>query len=268
MEQQKVDRAPAARCYRCGVTEIVSLCHHCGKPMCKEHSPLAFTEGTGAPLSREFGWLKLKESNPFQAAVYHCEEHEHRIAFFSGEAKKAARDLGSQPRLPLFPQVNTIDVVERLAGEVSFDGQDYRSTITSPATGEIVIDMSLNDADKALSLYRDEFRKPKFRLPEDLPDRAHGRLRDDQRQRQPHLLRGAGASSARRARAVSERAVGRRAPAARAPSRLGHRANGGSRPATGGRGPVAQGDPAVDRPVHHPVLRPQDARDRPALESA
>ena len=268
MEQQKVDRAPAARCYRCGVTEIVSLCHHCGKPMCKEHSPLAFTEGTGAPLSREFGWLKLKESNPFQAAVYHCEEHEHRIAFFSGEAKKAARDLGSQPRLPLFPQVNTIDVVERLAGEVSFDGQDYRSTITSPATGEIVIDMSLNDADKALSLYRDEFRKPKFRLPEDLPIGLAAGFA---------MIRGnAGLTFYEGQELVLPDGLGL---SLSAPSVVGHpllehkpaRPPGEWRVTAGlqgGRGPVAQGDPAVDRPIHHPVLRPQDARDRPALESA
>jgi hypothetical protein len=175
VKQQRVDRAPTARCYRCGSTEILSLCHHCGRPMCEEHSPLAFREGikpvahpTPTPASNEFGWLKLKDGSPLQAAVYHCEEHEHRIAIFN-EAKKASRDPASQPRLPLFPQVNSIDVVERLAGEVSFDGQRYTSSILSPATGEIVIDMSLNDADKSLRLYKDEYRKPKFRLPEDLP---------------------------------------------------------------------------------------------------
>lgn len=175
MEQQKVDRAPAARCYRCGSTEILSLCHHCGKPMCKEHSPLAFFSGskrvahpTPMPVSREFAWLKLRESSPLQAAVYHCEEHDHSVAFF-GEAKKAARDPASLPRLPLFPQVNSINVVERLEGEVRFDGQAYRSPTPSPATGEIVIEMSLDDADQALRLYRDEYRKPKFKLPADLP---------------------------------------------------------------------------------------------------
>lgn len=175
MKQQKLDRAPAARCYRCGSTEILSLCHHCARPMCEEHSPLAFREGikpvahpTPTAASNEFGWLKLKDGSPLQAAVYHCEDHEHRIALFN-EAKKAARDPASQPLLPLFPQVNSIDVVERLAGEVSFDGQRYTSSILSPATGEIVIDMSLNDADKSLRLYKDEYRKPKFRLPEDLP---------------------------------------------------------------------------------------------------
>ena len=45
VKQQKLDRAPAARCYRCGSTEILSLCHHCARPMCEEHSPLAFREG-------------------------------------------------------------------------------------------------------------------------------------------------------------------------------------------------------------------------------
>lgn len=176
MKLQKVDRAPAARCYRCGSTEILSLCHHCGKPMCEEHSPPAFREGlarqvthpTPRPWNTEFGWLKLKDASPLLGAVYHCEDHEHRTAVFN-EAKKAARDPASQPHLPLFPQVNSIDVVERLAGEVGFDGQRYTSSILSPATGEIVIEMSLNDADKALRLYKDEYRKPKFGLPEDLP---------------------------------------------------------------------------------------------------
>jgi hypothetical protein len=175
VKQQKVDRAPAARCYRCGSTEIFSLCHHCGKPMCKKDSPPAFHEGmklvsdpTPRPASREFAWLKLKDTSPRQAAVYHCAEHEHGVGMF-GDAKKAARDPASQPPLPLFPQINSIDVVERLTGQIGFDGQRYSSQAPSPVTGEIAIEMSLSDAGRALTLYKDEFRKPKFKLPEDLP---------------------------------------------------------------------------------------------------
>lgn len=44
MPETLVERAPRVRCYECGSDEIFSVCHHCQKPMCKEHSPLAYRE--------------------------------------------------------------------------------------------------------------------------------------------------------------------------------------------------------------------------------
>jgi hypothetical protein len=84
MPVKLVERAPAVGCYRCGKTDIHSLCHHCGKAMCKEHSTKAFQQGSnrvhdpsGAkPVSAEYAGLNL---SPVQAAVYHCKEHEHTV---------------------------------------------------------------------------------------------------------------------------------------------------------------------------------------------
>lgn len=84
--------APEVRCYRCGSPSVFSLCHHCGKPMCAEHSPEAYraqhgqaTDGaqaphtgvqTDKPVSRELVGLGLDDA---QVAVYHCEDHAHTV---------------------------------------------------------------------------------------------------------------------------------------------------------------------------------------------
>jgi hypothetical protein len=88
MPETLVERAPKVRCYECGSDEIFSVCHHCQKPMCQEHSPLAYreagklvrepsTSGDDAkPASREFAGLKLGGT---KEAVYHCEQHAHVV---------------------------------------------------------------------------------------------------------------------------------------------------------------------------------------------
>ena len=86
MPVKTIERAPVVGCYRCGEAEIRSVCHHCGKVMCLEHSTKAFRQGgnrvheagdkDGKPASAEYGGLNLR---PVQAAVYHCKEHEHTV---------------------------------------------------------------------------------------------------------------------------------------------------------------------------------------------
>jgi hypothetical protein len=85
MPSTVIEHAPQVRCYKCGSAEIDSVCHHCGKPMCKAHSPLAFRlagkparePGPAAKLaSQEFGGLGLDTN---RAAVYHCEDHAHIV---------------------------------------------------------------------------------------------------------------------------------------------------------------------------------------------
>jgi hypothetical protein len=104
-------------------------------------------------------------------AVHHCAEHNHKVGWFGAlmQGRKAARDPASQPPLPLFPHINSVDVVERLAGDVRFDGGTYDSTPRLPVTGEIAIEMSAGDSAKMLGLYRNKFRKSKYKLPADLP---------------------------------------------------------------------------------------------------
>ncbi len=88
MPEALVDRAPRVRCYECGSDRIFSVCHHCQKPMCEEHSPLAYREAgklvqapsgssdEARPASREFAGLKLGGT---KEAVYHCENHAHIV---------------------------------------------------------------------------------------------------------------------------------------------------------------------------------------------
>jgi hypothetical protein len=185
-QQTVVDHAPAARCYRCGSTRVYSLCHHCRRPMCEEHSPLAFRQAggparepsaTAQPASKEFAWLlkhkkkfaRLKQ-NSLRRAVYHCEDHKHGSGWLAAllAGRKGQGNLAPPPPLPLFPHVNTVDVVERLAGEIRFDGESYTGTPQLPVMGEIAVEMSVGDAAGWLDLYRSKYAK-QYRLAADDP---------------------------------------------------------------------------------------------------
>jgi hypothetical protein len=81
-------------------------------------------------------------------------------------SQRPAPDPGDLPPLPLFPHVNTVDVIERVHGRVSFAAGVYKSTVDGPATGEITIDMSATDGQKWLPRYR-----KRYRVPDDAPVR-------------------------------------------------------------------------------------------------
>lgn len=85
MPAKTVERAPQVACYKCGNTDIYSVCHHCATPMCERHSRYAFRVGgtpardpgaSGKPASSEYGGLKLDSAH---AAVYHCDDHYHVV---------------------------------------------------------------------------------------------------------------------------------------------------------------------------------------------
>ncbi len=189
------EHAPRVRCYRCGSPDIFSLCHHCAKPMCKEHSPAAF-DTTGKPVSREFGDLELTHH---QQGVYHCDEHAHVVkgrltsliwvgaglavvgvivAFLSlvpglvlllaagataGLAYRADKireeaARASRPPLPLIPQLDSVSVVETLRGEVRLGDDGYTST-AGLVSGQIDLGMTLAKAGRdRLARYRDKYR--------------------------------------------------------------------------------------------------------------
>jgi hypothetical protein len=197
MPLEVIDRAPEARCYQCGSTDIRSVCHHCSRPMCAQHASAAVREratsssagpdATGAPsgpgaseeeepdgpdtkpTSREFAGLKLL---PVRAAVHHCEEHDHTVGVLSAGIRVASGVLrGRQtpadelPPLPVFPDVNTVSVVERLTGEVQLTDTGYVSTL-QPVEGKIVIGMTHAWARWQETMGR--YRK-RHQLPEDYP---------------------------------------------------------------------------------------------------
>ena len=176
-----IDRAAEVRCYQCGSTDIRSVCHHCSRPMCGQHGSVAVQErtarpsaDTGAagapaepgassgagspgapgeeldgpdtrPVSREFAGLKLA---PMRAAVHHCRDHDHTVGLVragitaaSGVLRRRQIPAHELPPLPVFPDVNTATVVERLTGEVQLTDAGYVS-VPQPVEGEIAIGMT------------------------------------------------------------------------------------------------------------------------------
>lgn len=203
MPVKTVERAPEVRCYRCGSTGIYSVCHHCAKPLCEKHSPLAFRVAgnlardpgtTGKPASAEYGGLNL---DSVQAAVYHCEEHDHAVnrpgrlliigaiiaviglivTFFAtvpgvvvllaGLAVAAygvmkmrqsrATIATTAPDLPLFPHMRAARVIEYLHGRVDLTESGYGST-AGEVTGTVVFSMTHSDWQERLRQYRKRYR--------------------------------------------------------------------------------------------------------------
>jgi hypothetical protein len=190
-----IDRAAEVRCYQCGSTDVQSVCHHCSRPMCGRHGSVAVHErgagqaaGIGAPgsagesaapgedpagmdtrpVSREFAGLKLP---PVRAAVHHCQDHDHKVGWINGIAaagsvvRRRQTPAHELPPLPVFPDVHTATVVERLSGEVQLTDAGYVST-PRPVEGEIVIGMTHARARWQETMGR--YRK-RHQLPEDYP---------------------------------------------------------------------------------------------------
>lgn len=198
MECELRDQAPRVRCYRCGSPDIASLCHHCVKPMCKEHSARAVDDAR-RPVSRELAGLELEDD---QEAVYHCKDHVHvvrraRIIYLWAAAAVAPVVLivlivlpfvlslplagvvtgagavtadrvrrnwaeaarASRPPLPLIPQLDAVSIVETLHGEVHLGDDGYTST-AGKVNGRMDFGMTLAKAGRdRLRLYRDKYRQ-------------------------------------------------------------------------------------------------------------
>ncbi|MEV6343780.1 hypothetical protein [Actinoplanes sp. NPDC051851] len=207
MTETLVDRAPRVRCHECGSAAVFSVCHHCQRPMCDEHTPLILDQdgvrvrtpgggGEARAVSREFAGLQLGSS--LREAVYHCKEHDHMVGglrwrvvgagmaiavpgfllLFAATtpgllllllgALVAGGEIGYhrwaterrlRPPLPLVPQVNTVDLVERLTGYVRLDQDEYTASVES-VTGAMTVDMSANDGYTVLQAYRRKFKVP------------------------------------------------------------------------------------------------------------
>lgn len=192
------DRAPQARCYQCGSTDIRSVCHHCARPICARHEAGADRErvtgssaasgapgvpagpsapvGSGSPgddlggpdsrpVSREFAGLKLL---PIREAVHHCEDHGHTVGRLAASFKTVNNVFGGRPTpagdlppLPVFPDVNAVSVVESLTGEVQLTDAGYASTLQHVG-GEIAIGMTHPQArwQETMGRYRKRHQLP------------------------------------------------------------------------------------------------------------
>ncbi len=181
MSSKLEDHAARSRCYRCGSSEIASLCHHCGKAMCGAHSP-AVLDAACKPVSSEFSGLGLDGS---QTGAHHCLDHAHivkggliavivagvavavlgvAVAFASvvpgliillagagtaavgywAHQRRMEAILAARPPLPVLPSLDSVSVLEKLHGQVRL-GEDgtYESPPPEPAEGQVEVVMTL-----------------------------------------------------------------------------------------------------------------------------
>jgi hypothetical protein len=171
--------------------------------MCEKDSRFAFRAGSqlardpgtsGKPASQEYGGLKLETP---QAAVYHCEEHEHTVSgldrlviigavvaviglivvfvavvpgivvLLAGVGVAAyglvkmnqsrAASAAAAPALPLFPHVRVARVIEYLRGRVDLAESGYQST-AGDVTGTVVFSMTHSDWQEPMKQYRRKYR--------------------------------------------------------------------------------------------------------------
>jgi hypothetical protein len=192
------DHAPRTRCYSCGSTEIASLCHHCGKAMCGEHSPTV-ADPAGKSVSREFSGLGLDGK---QAGAYHCDEHAHIVkgglkaliavgigvavvgvvmtlanlivglallvagaglaaGGYRAHQHRIAAALAARPPFPVIPNLDSVSVLETLHGQVRLDEGGEYTTMPDPVIvkGQVDVVMTLARSDRdRLESYRRHYR--------------------------------------------------------------------------------------------------------------
>lgn len=174
------ERAPQARCYRCGSSRVTHICHHCGKIGCSAHitpSPRL----AGWPLSRELRGLDMGKK-----PAYHCPDCAHFASralavgaigvamalagavalllylplgltlvllgiaiaggsYVAGRLKGAGRE---RPPLPVLPRLEELSLREEFSGQVILrpDGE-YQAT-PDPVEGRLTANLVLGKTDR------------------------------------------------------------------------------------------------------------------------
>ncbi len=78
MQTSLLRKAPKTRCYKCGTEEIRYICHHCGKPMCEQHTFFVSSKDNKKIESQEFSKLISKDTQCGEEP-FHCENCIHTI---------------------------------------------------------------------------------------------------------------------------------------------------------------------------------------------
>lgn len=179
---------PQARCDVCGSPKIVSVCHHCGRPACKDDS-VPTVDLTGRPLSHEFAHLGIDRKGP-----HHCDACAHlvkgrvwlfaiigdvvalasilimlidfafglslfllgggfAIGMYLIDKHRVSSMLKSPPPLPVAATIESVRVTETLHGALRLDREGAYLTTVDPVEGQIEIAMILSRPD------RDIFRR-------------------------------------------------------------------------------------------------------------
>lgn len=190
MSYELRERAPRVRCHSCGSVKIYAVCHHCGRPLCKQHARRPAD-------SSEFEGLGLSRTQP-----HHCATHDHlvraslRQMFYVAGGIAAAglvallllplagiilmfgsacaavvirfedrrRDraaLLDRPSLPVVPSIDSVEVREVLRGELVLEADGTYRTSVTPANGHIKVETTFGRPDQdRLREYCKKFRIP------------------------------------------------------------------------------------------------------------
>ena len=190
------ENAPKRRCYKCGDPDIRYIRHHCGKPMCNEHT--FFVSDKGKLISKEF--TKLKLDNEGGEEPYHCEHCIHIIrgqdwklivagiififlsliavpnnrfgvklmgfliggggvgyGFYTNNKRKI-ESRKFKPLLPVLPRFNRVQIEEELSSRIILDSEGNYHVSEPSAKGQLNIDMSLTNVDcERLEQYRKKY---------------------------------------------------------------------------------------------------------------
>jgi hypothetical protein len=190
------EHAPRARCDTCGSPEIFTVCHHCGKCLCRSHTSRA-VDLRGRPASKELDGLGLEGE---QAAVFHCAEHYHVVQgggllpyilagagvavlgavviFFNLVAGLVLLLLGVgaaigcylvqrgrkadgeevMPAFPVIPNLESVSVRETFLGRICLQQDGTYTSRPQPLGGTVEVMMTLNNWDRArLSDYQAKY---------------------------------------------------------------------------------------------------------------
>jgi hypothetical protein len=192
-----VDRVPQTRCYRCASRKLHSVCHHCTRPMCADHSPV---KRRFWRRSAEFAKLGLRDTACGEMPR-HCKKHRHVVRglpiwlIACAVALTLAgiwQALGDRPRrgllvlavglvvscaativhwirtdaarrhrpvLPLLPRFDPVEVIETLPVRITLDADGSYQAVAEAATGSLTIAATFGRADRErVQRYRRRFQ--------------------------------------------------------------------------------------------------------------
>jgi hypothetical protein len=189
-----VKRAPQARCYECGTTELKAACHHCGRAMCTTHTR-GVVGTVDLPVTHEFAGMDLDKMAPL-----HCSGCDHIVkghlwkpfgvaaavaviglalvmvdvttglvlflvggsvaaAMFAVTRRRTDEARRTRPPLPVVPNIDLVRLEETLRGRLTLDTAGRYTTSVDPVRGRLVLDLTLGRPDRdRLDAYRRRFR--------------------------------------------------------------------------------------------------------------